>query len=553
MKYWLVVLLFVPLLLAQDWKSYPYLPPGGTIAFPVDEGNHSQYGGSLGQGMEWWYLNFHLQSVTTGRHYSAMVTYFDFFLYPRIINVADEDQHLFHSFTSTGILNASVDSLNLTYLSTTGDVDFFRNLRDSTGMRPFQYQLQAGAGDYQLNLTLDLQKRPLLIGQNGLIYFSTGSSYYYSLTYLAVQGNIVFAGITDTVQGVAWMDHQYGPFFVQPGAGDSYEWFSVQLSNGVDICFWNAFTPQNTIPTDDQHRLSTLYLDDFHQDTTSQFRIERQKFWQYEPNAYFASQFVYADSIHDLYLTITPVFQEQVVPFINLSYFWEGSCTVSGTYQGNPVTGMAFAELLHIYREPQIELISPNGGEVVTDSIRIHWTLQNPDDGNPLRYDLFYSPDSGANFYPLVSGLTDTTFWWDVNGFPAGQGYLLSVVGYSVDSTIVGADTSDGFFRVEGSSALTSHSVVTKRFLLHGFYPNPFNNRLTIAITLPRNSRFSFAVYDVLGRLVYRSSVAQLSAGKHRLFWDGRDMSGREVGSGVYLVKLTGGGAQVVRKVMLVR
>ncbi len=549
----LIGLFLLSVLWAQDWKQYPYIPAGGEIAFPVDEGNHPDYGGSLGQGMEWWYLNFHLQGVSSNRHYSAMITYFDFLLYPRIINIADEDQHLFYSQTSLGFLQSSSDSLNIHYFTYTGDTDYFRNLRDSSGMLPFQYELQAGDGDYQLNVTLDLVKRPLLIGQDGLIFFTTGSSYYYSLTYMNVQGNLVFAGVTDSVTGVAWMDHQYGPFMVGPGGAESYEWFSVQLSNGVDICFWNTFTAQNTIPQDDHHRLSTLYLNDTMQDTTSRFQLHRLQYWLYEPNAYFASQFNYVDTLHQINITITPVFQEQVVPFVNMQYFWEGSCQVSGTYQGNPVSGVAFAELLHIYREPMVDLLSPNGGEIIQDTFRVNWQLQNPDEGNPLQYDLFYSPDSGAHFYPLAQALTDTSYLWDVSGFPSGTGYLLSVVGYSVDSTIVGADTSDGYFSVQSSSAVSRENTVPATFTLMNAYPNPFNGRLTVTFRNISRTRVSFQVYDVLGHLIYTAPVKTFLPGTHRLYWNANSDSGWPVSSGIYVIRLKNEHRVFTRKVVLVR
>jgi len=59
-------------------------------------------------------------------------------------------------------------------------------------------------------------------------------------------------------------------------------------------------------------------------------------------------------------------------------------------------------------------------------------------------------------------------------------------------------------------------------------------------------------VYDLEGRRV-RTLAVPLTAGPGTVVWRGRDAAGREVGSGVYLVRLRVGDASVVRKVAWVR
>ena len=69
--------------------------------------------------------------------------------------------------------------------------------------------------------------------------------------------------------------------------------------------------------------------------------------------------------------------------------------------------------------------------------------------------------------------------------------------------------------------------------------PNPFHLGVEVEFALARGGDVDLRVYDLLGREV--RVVARglaLSAGPHRLSWDGRDVRGRAVGSGVYFVKL---------------
>ena len=61
------------------------------------------------------------------------------------------------------------------------------------------------------------------------------------------------------------------------------------------------------------------------------------------------------------------------------------------------------------------------------------------------------------------------------------------------------------------------------------------------------------AVYALTGRLVATLADAVLPAGHHARDWDGRDVQGRAVASGVYLVRLATDTALRSTKVMLVR
>ena len=55
------------------------------------------------------------------------------------------------------------------------------------------------------------------------------------------------------------------------------------------------------------------------------------------------------------------------------------------------------------------------------------------------------------------------------------------------------------------------------------------------------------------GRRVVGLYRGKLDAGEHELRWDGRDARGREVGSGMYLLRLKTRDASVGRKLILAR
>ena len=90
-------------------------------------------------------------------------------------------------------------------------------------------------------------------------------------------------------------------------------------------------------------------------------------------------------------------------------------------------------------------------------------------------------------------------------------------------------------------------------FTLSQNYPNPFNPSTTIEFDLPVRSSVTVTVLNVLGQRVIRLKEGELSAGTHRLVWDGRDADGRVVGSGVYFYRVAAGNMVLSKKMLLLR
>ena len=84
-------------------------------------------------------------------------------------------------------------------------------------------------------------------------------------------------------------------------------------------------------------------------------------------------------------------------------------------------------------------------------------------------------------------------------------------------------------------------------------YPNPFNASTVIPVELEVGGAVEIAVRDLLGQRVRVLSAGQMTAGHHRLSWDGRNDAGRTVASGTYLVELRARGAVAAGKVTLLK
>jgi hypothetical protein len=99
----------------------------------------------------------------------------------------------------------------------------------------------------------------------------------------------------------------------------------------------------------------------------------------------------------------------------------------------------------------------------------------------------------------------------------------------------------------------TGGTGVIRSFALLQNYPNPFNPGTTIQYSVPRAGDVDIAIFDVGGRLVRHSSVAEQSPGTHAFQWDGRNQNGAPVSSGIYLYSVRFGKSILSRKMMLIK
>ena len=86
-------------------------------------------------------------------------------------------------------------------------------------------------------------------------------------------------------------------------------------------------------------------------------------------------------------------------------------------------------------------------------------------------------------------------------------------------------------------------------FRLMAPVPNPTFGKMRFAFALPHDEELvEFRVFDPQGRLLRADKLGPLAAGDHSWEWNGRDHSGRQIGAGVYFVRLQAGRAMQTRK-----
>jgi hypothetical protein len=91
-------------------------------------------------------------------------------------------------------------------------------------------------------------------------------------------------------------------------------------------------------------------------------------------------------------------------------------------------------------------------------------------------------------------------------------------------------------------------------FTLHQNYPNPFNPVTRIRYEILNQTYVALKITNIQGQEVRTLVNKEQPVGNYEVLWDGRDNSGKQVASGVYMYKLEAGqGFVQTRKMVLLR
>lgn len=89
------------------------------------------------------------------------------------------------------------------------------------------------------------------------------------------------------------------------------------------------------------------------------------------------------------------------------------------------------------------------------------------------------------------------------------------------------------------TQALVKSADLPTNFALTGNRPNPFNPSTTIAYEVPRQAHMTLTVFNILGQEVIRLVDEVKPAGRYSVVWNGTNVRGQGVASGVYMYRLS--------------
>jgi PKD repeat protein len=139
----------------------------------------------------------------------------------------------------------------------------------------------------------------------------------------------------------------------------------------------------------------------------------------------------------------------------------------------------------------------------------------------------------------------NVTYWYklvdvDFSGVETHHGPILGKIAY----------IAENLFQVD-------YGVIPQHFMLHDNYPNPFNMTTSIHIDIPdndfNNEIININIYNLLGKKVSELYRGPLSPGKYRLHWDGKNHSGNDMASGLYILSFQSQSYFSSKKMILLR
>jgi len=134
----------------------------------------------------------------------------------------------------------------------------------------------------------------------------------------------------------------------------------------------------------------------------------------------------------------------------------------------------------------------------------------------------------------------------------------LDIPGTSMDPEILNVacsypDTSEMVSFSTTNLGVIAQDGIPVQYNLSQNYPNPFNPSTRISFDLVEPGQATLIIYNLLGKRINILINRAIDAGHHRVEWNGLDMSGQPVSSGVYFYELRSEKYIARKKMLLLR
>lgn len=335
-------------------EGYARAVEPAAFVWPDDHGPHPEYQ------TEWWYFTGNLADEA-GDEYGYQLTFFRNSLTPdaperasdwgtnqvymahfAVSDAAGETHPDFERFSrgSAGLAGVTLDPTWSVWLE-----DWRVEI-----VEPGVYAMSASDVDETgaqvgIDFTLRETREPVLHGDQGLSQKGPeegNASYYYSLIGLDTTGQLTIGGRTLDVDGISWMDHEYGTSALSADAV-GWDWFSVQLDNGMALMLAQVRTRdggrlpefESTLVYADGEQLS-IGADDYELEALDEWTSDAT-------NIRYPSGWRIAIPAHGLELELVPLLRDQEMT--GGYVYWEGAVQASGSVDGEEVNGRGYVEL----------------------------------------------------------------------------------------------------------------------------------------------------------------------------------------------------------------
>jgi len=331
-------------------KAWLEAEAGYQYSFPHDHASHDEYG------IEWWYYTGNVETAS-GHRFGYQLTFFRVGvdkhpenpsrwavrdLYMAHFAISDIDGQSFHSgerVNRSGIGWAGADSSAYRVWNE----DWEARLDGAAHL------LTASDEDFQLSLKLEPTKPEVIHGENGISQKGTATgnaSRYYSLTRLRTSGRLTVAGESFEVNGLSWMDHEFGTSFLEAEQA-GWDWFSIQLEDGRDLMLFQIRRSDGSI---DSHSSGTLIDADGRATHIARedLKLTPGNAWRSsESAATYPTAWTIELPTYKLTMKVRAAFNDQELRTTESTgvIYWEGSVLIEGTSANQPIRGRGYLEM----------------------------------------------------------------------------------------------------------------------------------------------------------------------------------------------------------------
>ena len=146
---------------------------------------------------------------------------------------------------------------------------------------------------------------------------------------------------------------------------------------------------------------------------------------------------------------------------------------------------------------------------------------------------------SSANYNNvMILGQAAPLFYFESISYSEMSGFLNVIAMKQTETSVV--DTRE-------------EPLVPISYALYQNFPNPFNPNTEIIFDIPEDCNMKLTIYNLYGQLVNTLYSGPIKVGRHSIIWNGCDLNGRKVASGVYLYKFEAKHFLATRKLILTK
>ena len=204
---------------------------------------------------------------------------------------------------------------------------------------------------------------------------------------------------------------------------------------------------------------------------------------------------------------------------------------------------------------PQINIVHGDSNIPVSHVMISFSNIKGGKDQIQVVNDSLYYENNNINSDPLLRNVENGDFFLNKNSPCINTGiafYKMRNMELNLTKEDFRGSAPDmGAFESDDSSTIVDDNTICPMSLSNS--PNPFNSSTTIHYSLSKPSHVSLAIYSITGQKILDLLEKTLPVGNYQAQWNGKDISGNSVSSGVYIIRLNTGMHSVSKRALYMK